>query len=119
MGYINLFDFFVLCVQGGEGLKRIRGRGPPTRDQMAQRAGATGRASVRVCLAGYFPFFQTGILLSGGFCRGLGLLAGLRLCAGRFAGGFGGILQAINVCEAAAAFLDFIVLFTHRVSPFL
>ena len=55
--------------------------------------------------------------LGGGFSSGFGLLARLGLGTSGFARGFRGILQTINVSEAAAALLDFIVLFTHKVSP--
>jgi len=43
------------------------------------------------------------------------LEAGFR--ASRLARDFGGFIQTIDVSEAAAALLDFIVLFSHTVSP--
>ena len=48
---------------------------------------------------------------------GFGLFAGLGLGTAGFARGLGGILQTIDVSEAAAALLNFIVLFTHKMSP--
>jgi hypothetical protein len=54
----------------------------------------------------------------GGCRRSLGLLGSRPgFCAPRLPSGFRGFLQTIDVSEAAAALLDFIVLFTHKVSP--
>jgi hypothetical protein len=121
VGDIDLFDFFVLRVHLGKGLKRTRRpRGRAARRESATAADlhsgiGEGGEEARALPARYIPAFQQGGVLS----RGLGLLARLGLGPSRFARGFGGFLQAVAVSEAAAAFLDFIVLFTHGVSPSL
>ncbi len=92
---------------GGRGVGCAMGRRRGMGEEPGGRQVASSRDRTR-------PFNRE---LSGGGSRGFGLLAGLGFGASRLARGFGGFLEAIDVSKAAAAFLDFIILFTHKVSP--
>ena len=97
-------------------IKRDRTRARPNGDEPGAESPARG------VLARSYPGFSNrgaclGPRLGRGFRRGFGLLPRLGLWPPRFARRFRGFLQTIDVSEAAAALLDFIVLFTHTVSP--